>query len=300
MRQRALAYSEIDFTYSTPQHSVARRSFIRAVERLGGQAHLKRLYDRYLEDVSGEKEFFQSAIDLLKLNIRHDVDKLRRVPANEPILFIANHPYGVLDGIVLTWLARQARPDVKVLANHVLCQAPDALKHLLPIDFSGTREANRVSANSRSEAQRHLKAGGAVGIFPAGGVAASEKPLRGPAVDSIWHPITAKFITMSRATVVPVYFAGQNSRLFQLASHLSYTLRLSLFFWETSRRIGTDVDVAIGDPVPFAELEGFKERTEMMRELRRRTYALASALYAPPKKLPPFDREFAFPRHIKF
>ncbi len=300
MQQRALAYSEIDFTYSTPDQSVAQRSFIRAVERLGGQARLKRLYDRYLDDVSGNKEFFQSAIDLLKLNIRHDAEQLRRVPANGPILFIANHPYGVLDGIVLTWLARQARPDVKVLANHVLCQAPDALQHLLPIDFSGTREANRVSAGSRSEAQRHLKAGGAVGIFPAGGVAASEKPLRGPALDSIWHPITAKFITMARATVVPVYFAGQNSRLFQLASHLSYTLRLSLYFWETSRRIGTDVDVAIGDPIPFTELEGFEERTDMMRELRRRTYALASDLQAPPKKLPPFDREFTFPKYIKF
>ncbi len=300
MQQRAIAYSDIDFTYSTPEHSVAQRSFIRAVERLGGQAQLKRLYYRYLDDVSSEKEFFQAAVDLLKLNIRHDTKKLVSVPANEPILFIANHPYGVLDGIVLTWLARQARPDVKVLANHVLCQAPDALKHLLPIDFSGTREANRISAHSRSEAQRHLKVGGAVGIFPAGGVAVSEKPLRGPAIDSIWHPITAKFITMSRATVVPIYFAGQNSRLFQLASHLSSTLRLSLFFWETSRRIGTDVDVAIGDPIPFAELESFKERIGMMRELRRRTYALASNLDTPPTVLPPFDREFTFPKHIKF
>lgn len=300
MRQRALASSEIDFTYSTPDQSVAQRSIIRAVERLGGQRRLKRLYFRYLDDGSVQKEFFQSAVDLLKLTIRCDEAKLRGVPANEPVLFIANHPYGVLDGIVLTWLARQARPDVKVLANHVLCQAPDALSHLLPIDFSGTREATRVNVESRAQAQHHLKTGGAIGIFPAGGVAASEKPHRGPAVDSIWHPFTARLIMKSRATVVPIYFSGQNSRLFQLASHLSYTLRLSLYFWETARRIGSDLDVAIGDPIPFSDLEVYKDRAAMMRELRRRTYSLAATLQAPPQRLPSFDREFTFPRHIKF
>lgn len=300
MRQRALTSTEIDFTYSTPEQSVAQRSFIRAVERLGGQRRLKRLYHSYLDDSCVQKEFFQSAVDLLKLNIRYDQEKLRRVPANEPVLFIANHPYGVLDGIVLTWLARQARPDVKVLANHVLCQAPDAQRHLLPIDFSGTREAARVSANSRTEAQRLLKAGGAIGIFPAGGVAVSEKPHRGPAVDIIWHPFTAKLIKASRATVVPIYFSGQNSRLFQLASHLSYTLRLSLYFWETARRIGSDLDVAIGDPISFFELSAYDDRAEIMRELRRRTYTLAATLDSPPKKLPSFDREFTFPKRIKF
>jgi len=300
MLQRAITSSEIDFTYSTPEHSVARRSIIRVVEKLGGQRQLKQLYHRYLDERNGSKEFFQSAVDLLKLTIHYDSAKLQGIPSDGPVLFIANHPYGVLDGIVLTWLARQARPDVKVLANHVLCQAPDAPDHLLPIDFSGTREATRVNVDSRARAQRHLKAGGAIGIFPAGSVAASERPHRGPAVDSIWHPITAKLIMTSGASVVPVYFSGQNSRLFQLASHLSYTLRLSLYFWETARRIGSHLDLAIGDPIPFSDLEPIKDRQALMRELRRRTYALASDLNARPDRLPPFDREFEFPKHIKF
>jgi putative hemolysin len=300
MRQPATAPAAIQFTYSTPQHSVARRSLILAIERMGGQGRLKRLYERYLNDLRADKEFFQSAVDLLRLDIRFDRGQLLKVPATGPVLFIANHPYGVLDGIVLTWLARQARPEVKVLANHVLCQAPDALHHLLPIDFSGTREATRTNVGSRAEAQRMLKAGGAVGIFPAGSVAASEKPLIGHAVDSVWHPFTAKLIISAGATVVPIYFAGQNSRLFQLASHLSYTLRLSLFFWETARRIGSELDVAIGDPIPFAEFAGQTDRAALVRMLRQRTYALASTISPPLAKLPPFDREFIFPKHIKF
>jgi putative hemolysin len=300
MREHGSAASHIEFTYSTPEFSIARRSFIRTVEKLGGQNRLKRLYHRYLDEGGARRDFFQSAVDLLRLKIHVDRTKLQSVPLDEPVLFIANHPYGVLDGIVLTWLARQARSDVKVLANHVLCQAPEARDNLLPIDFSETPEAMQVNLASRREAQRHIRNGGAIGIFPAGAVGASEKPLRGPAVDSIWQPFTGKLIMTSRATVVPIYFAGQNSRLFQLASHLSYTLRLSLFFWETARRIGSDLDVVIGDPIPFDAFEGVKDRTAIVRSLRQRTFALASNLTPPPVGLPPFDREFTFPRHFKF
>ena len=66
-----------------------------------------------------------------------------------PVLFISNHPYGVLDGITLTWLATKVRPDTKVLANDVLCQAPEAAANLLPVAFAPTREARETNVNSR-------------------------------------------------------------------------------------------------------------------------------------------------------
>lgn len=100
----------------------------------------------------------------------------------------------------------------------------------------------------------------------------------------VWHPFAAKLLMLSKATVIPIYFAGQNSRMFQLASHLSYTWRLSLFFWETARRIGSTLDVGIGDPITFDELEKFGGRKAVLSALRSRTYDLASTLVAEPKK----------------
>jgi putative hemolysin len=82
---------------------------------------------------------------------------------------------------------------------------------------------------------------------------------------------------MSKATVVPIFFTGQNSRLFQLASHLSLTLRLSLVFRETARRIGTGLNVRIGRAVPFSEIAHIEDRNELVMELRKRTYDLAKA-----------------------
>ena len=191
------------------------------------------------------------------------------------MLFISNHPYGVLDGITLTWLATKVRPDTKVLANDVLCQAPEARGNLLPVAFAPTREARETNVRSRLEAQSWLRDGHAIGIFPGGGVSTSERPLQGPAVDLPWAPFTAKLLSMSKATVVPVYFVGQNSRLFQLASHLSLTLRLSLVFRETARRIGSNLKVRVGAPVPFADIAHIEDRGELVMELRKRTFDLA-------------------------
>src|SRR5437764_3366515 len=263
------------FSYSTSEQPLIQRAVIRAIERLGGQRRLKNLYDRHQGDVRHGESFFAAAIRLLKLDVRYDAGALAECPDTGPVVFIANHPYGVLDGVTLTWLAAKVRPDTKVLANSVLCQAPEARDNLLPVDFAPTREARETNVRSRMAAQRWLGEGHAVGIFPAGGVSTSERPLKGLAVDLPWAPFTARLVRASQATVVPVFFVGQNSRLFQLASHLSLTLRLSLVFRETARRIGTVLKVRIGQPIAFDDIAHIEDRTELVQELRKRTFDLA-------------------------
>jgi putative hemolysin len=268
---------KVRFSYSTADQPFIQRTVIQAIEKIGGQRKLKKLYAVHQRNLSDGEDFFDSAIALLKLHIVFDRAALERVPRRGPVVFIANHPYGVLDGITLTWLARQVRPDIKVLANSVLCQAPEAAVNLLPVDFAPTREARETNVRSRLAAQHWLREGHAVGIFPGGGVSTSEKPLKGPAVDLPWAPFTAKLVRAAKATVVPVFFVGQNSRLFQLASHLSLTLRLSLVFRETARRIGTTLTLRVGQAIPYSEIAHIEDRAELVRELRKRTFGAAQA-----------------------
>ncbi len=195
----------VRFSYSTADQPVLQRAVIQAIEKFGGQRKLKKLYTAHQASLAEGENFFDAAIRLLRLNVDFDATALAATPATGPVLFIANHPYGVLDGIVLAWLATKVRPDTKVLANDVLCQAPEAAANLLPVAFAPTREARETNVNSRRGAQDWLRQGHAVGIFPGGGVSTSEKPLRGPAVDLPWAPFTAKLLRMSQATVVPVF-----------------------------------------------------------------------------------------------
>lgn len=270
-----LAPKKMRFSYSTADQPAFQRAVIQTIERFGGQRKLKKLYFQHQKSVKGGENFFDAAIRLLRMKVEYDEAALAATPATGPVIFIANHPYGVLDGITLTWLATKVRPDTKVLANDVLCQAPEAAANLLPVAFAPTREARETNVNSRLQAQVWLKDGHAIGIFPGGGVSTSEKPLKGPAVDLPWAPFTAKLLRMSRATVVPVFFVGQNSRLFQLASHTSLTLRLSLVFRETARRIGSRLKVRVGAPIPFEEIAHIEDRGALVMELRKRTFGLA-------------------------
>jgi len=125
---------------------------------------------------------------------------------------------------------------------------------LLPVDFSQSAEALKTNLNSRAQARDHLMQGGCLIIFPAGGVSTTPSPWARRAVDAAWGPLTAKLIVQAQASVAPVYFEGQNSRLFQIVSHIHMTLRLSLLFKETQDRIGSRVALHPGRAIPYAAL----------------------------------------------
>src|SRR5690242_6082940 len=122
----------IRFSYSTSDQPLIQRSVIRAIDKMGGQRRLKQLYDEHQDNPRQGESFFDAAIRLLKLDVHYNAKAIAECPREGPVVFIANHPYGVLDGITLTWLATKVRPDTKVLANAVLCQAPEARDNLPP------------------------------------------------------------------------------------------------------------------------------------------------------------------------
>ena len=263
-----------EFSYVSPEDGRLKRTVIRAVEKMTGQPKLKRMYLHNQAYPRTGETFWEAAIRYLQLRIIYNQEGLANIPETGPLVVVANHPFGVLDGIVISYLIGQKRNDYKILTNSVLFRAPELRPYLLPIDFAETREALKTNLATRATSRQILSDGGTIIIFPGGTVSTVEKPLQRRAVDPPWKPFAAQLIAKSEANVLPVFFDGQNSRLFQISSHLSQTLRLSLLFNEVSRRIGTDVFMNIGAPIPYDALKGITDRQEMVDHLRRATYDL--------------------------
>ena len=266
-----------NFSYATAEDPRLKRLLIRAVEKMTGQPYLKRLYDEHRTNPVPGESFWAAAIRQLELKITCNEEALRQLPSTGALVVVANHPFGVLDGLIISYLTSTVRDDFLVLTNSILYQADEIRAHLLPIDFAETKEALNTNLHSRAQAKAHLTKGGCVVVFPAGGASTVPKPWNRRAIDAEWKNFTARLIVGSKAPVVPIYFAGQNSRLFQIASHISMTLRLSLFFKEVYDKIGSEIQVRVGDVIPYTELEKL-DRKDLMEHLREATYALGANL----------------------
>lgn len=263
------------FSFSTSEDGPITRAAIRLVERFTGQPKLRQLYlDNQKNPVPGES-FFEAAIRLLRLRLRIDEAKLASLPKEGPIIFVSNHPYGVLDGLVACALVGRVRPDFKILLNAILTSPPEMQGYSLPVDFREHREALETNLRTRAEARRHLAAGGAILIFPGGTVSTRAQPFAGePAADPAWKPFVSQLIQKSGACVVPLFFEGENGWMFHLASHFSVTLRLALLFHEVHSQIGQEMRVHIGDVLTHEELRKNGDRKNLAQYLRRLTYEM--------------------------
>ncbi|HMN90726.1 MAG TPA: lysophospholipid acyltransferase family protein [Saprospiraceae bacterium] len=262
-------------TYSHPNDPLLRRAIIQSIEYATGRRKLERIYNEVRDRQLPPLEIWGAALQGLQIDLQYDANQLAKTPTQGAVVFIANHPFGVVDGLALGHLIAQTRPHFALLVNEVLCREEQLQPHLLPIDFRETKDALQTNLRTRTHAIQRLRAGEALGIFPSGGVATSPR-LFATAQDLEWKRFTARMIQQTQATVVPLYFHGRNSHLFQFASQINLHLRLSFLLHEIRNKMGKTIRISIGEPIPYATLAPYKERQDLLDYLRERTFSLAN------------------------
>ena len=264
-----------DITYAHSAETRGGRALIRLLENSTGRLRLMKRADGYQQDVAAGDDFWSVMVARFGLSLEVVRGALDAIPRTGPLILIANHPYGILDGLMMGHILNQMRGDFRILANSVFSGAPDLAGVLLPVSFDATRAATAQNIATRRAALKYLGDGGAIGVFPGGTVSTGIGPFSRP-MDPGWRNFTARMVAKSGATVVPLYFDGQNSRLFQIASHLHANLRLGLLISEFHNRVDSPVRVVVGDPIGRDILDPMAgDSNAMMDFLRKATYELS-------------------------
>ncbi|ODS57147.1 MAG: glycerol acyltransferase [Agrobacterium sp. SCN 61-19] len=264
-----------ELSYANERDPKLKRWFIRSIEGLSGRDRFTRLYEIWRNDIVGKTDrVFGKMLDLINVDLKVEGTWPPENIPEGPIVIVANHPFGIGDGVAVLALAEQLGRPFRVLINNELLKVPEMAPYSLPVSFEETKEALAINMQTRHEALRLLKEGVTVVIFPAGGVATAKKGF-GRAEDLPWKMFPAKLIQAAKANVVPVFFEGQNGRLFHLASKISLTLRVSLLIRQFRRLSGSTIRARVGVMIPWEELSTHADRKDLLAKLFGAVFSMA-------------------------
>jgi len=223
---------------------------------------------------SPEGFHLESLLEAMRVNIRLDGADQARIPASGPVVVVANHPYGMLDGAVLTVLLTRVRPDVKVLTNFLLGDVPELQEHCIFVDPFQTDRSVESNRRALREALSWVQQGGMLAVFPAGEVSHWHMPAAQVA-DPAWSNSAVRLIRRTGAAALPIYFCGHNSVGFQLLSMVHPRLRAAFLLNEFLQQEGKSIEVRVGTEIPGEALTAIHSDREATDYLRWRTYLLA-------------------------
>jgi len=268
-------YKGRNLSYAGTFTNPVKANAIRAIEYATGKLTLLGLVRKF--ERTGRKpgqSFWGKALDLLEIELRTPEEQVRRIPDSGPVVVVANHPHGLVDGMVLAELIGRVRSDFKILTRSLLTNVPEIQYHMLPVSFPHEPDAVRKNLEMRKLAMDHLAESGVIVLFPAGQVATSPGWFDA-AVEPEWMPFTAKMILRSEATVVPIFFPGQNSRWFHMANQFSLTVRQGLLLHEIVHAMRKPQKPVIGAPIGREGIEPWMGNPRgFMAHLRELTLSL--------------------------
>lgn len=271
--RRTLTYAN---SFDDPWTSFA----IKAIEWATGKLSILRMVDKFEKmnsDFRGQK-FWRGALDVMGIELQTPAEQLANIPAEGPVVVVANHPHGMVDGMILADLIGRVRLDYRILTRSVLTGLDEAAtSFMIPVPFPHDPDSQRKMVEMRAKAMDVLGQGGVVALFPSG-VVMSADTWMGPPVEREWHAFTAKMIRKSGARVVPIYFPGRNSRAYQIACQVSPILRQGLLLHEIVRSCKKPQAPVVGAPLTDDQMARLAtDPRGFMAWLREHTLSLGSS-----------------------
>lgn len=270
-----IPYEKRKLSYANTFTNPWKANTIRAMEWMTGKIRLLRLIRKFeREGVPEGQAFWARALGIMGIRLETPAEQIARIPADGPLVVVANHPHGLVDGMVLAELIGRVRTDYKILTRSLLTGVAEVNRFMIPVPFPHEDNALQKSLDMRNAAMTHLEQGGVIVLFPSG-VVATSATFFGPAEEAEWNPFTAKLIKRSGANVLPVFFPGQNSRVYQMANLVSATLRQGLLLHEVVHSLNQPQKPVVGELLEREDIHGWESNPRgFMEWLRAKTIGL--------------------------
>ncbi len=270
-------YDRSALSYAGSFDSPWQRGVIRSIEMMTGKIKIGRLVRKFEQQGAPRgQEVFTRVLETMGIDLQTPAEELANIPKTGPVILVANHPHGLVDGIVFAELVGRVRPDYRILTRSLLTGLDEeATNYLIPVPFPHQPDAQEQMVEMRKKAMKYLSEDGLIALFPSGVVASSDT-MFGPAIEAPWNAFTAKMIRKSGATVVPMHFLGSNSRAYQIANQVSATLRQGLLIHEIARAVNKPMAPVVGKPFSREEIDArIGDTRSFMAWLRQETLSLS-------------------------
>nr|WP_245626824.1 lysophospholipid acyltransferase family protein [Aestuariivita boseongensis] len=271
-------YDRRSLTYANSFDDAWTANAIKAIEWMTGKLTILRMVNKFEKQNANYRgqHFWRGALNTMGIDLLTPPEQLENIPKDGPVVVVANHPHGMVDGMIFADLIGRVRLDYRILTRSVLTGLDEAAtSFMIPVPFPHDPEAQKKMVEMRSAAMAHLGEGGVVALFPSGVVMSSDTWF-GPAIEREWNVFTAKMIRRSGARVVPIFFPGSNSRAYQIANRISPILRQGLLLHEIVRSCHKPQAPIVGKPLTEEQMARLEtDPRGFMAWLRAHTMSLS-------------------------
>ncbi|MGD8836150.1 MAG: lysophospholipid acyltransferase family protein [Desulfobacteraceae bacterium] len=245
------------------------RGTFAAIERLLAIDKINAIH-RSIPTNTDLNNFCRASLDALGVDYNGTDQELSNIPANGPLVMVANHPFGGIEGIILAELLLNVRPDVRILGNYLLTQIPALRPSIIAVDPVNPKKAAITNARALKKALDWVCGGGALLAFPAGEVSHFNLKATG-IIDPPWSPHIAKIVLKAKAKVLPVHIHGRNTAWFNIMGMIHPRLRTMMLLREMTNKRGATIQLTIGKSIPWRKLTDFNTPQQVVAYLRLST-----------------------------
>lgn len=272
MKEKLLSYEDVRKLHPIFRGKMG-NTLIKLVLKITGLSKVNRIYDtsKHLEGV----DFCRNLLDDVGVKVVPENIEVLDQFKDQAFITVSNHAYGHIDGIIAIDLVARVRSDYKMMVNFILGMIDTMAMHFITVNpYSSGKLAEKSSLEGVKQCIEHLKEGHPLGFFPAGAVSKT-KSLKLDVEDREWQDSVVKLIKKAKVPVVPMYFTGKNSWVFNLLDLIDWRLRSLRLGHEVYNKKGKTIYVRFGEPIMPEEISEYKETRDLAQFLKDKTYALA-------------------------